>query len=77
MSALKETAVQMIQDLSEEQIHFVIQYIQTLHIKTKETISPKRKKFFEMEKMLIPASKEIDYEKELEEARKEKYDCTH
>ena len=73
MSALKETAVQMIQELPEEQIRFVIQYIQTLEMKTKETVTPKMKNFLELEKMLIPASQEIDYDKELAEAREEKY----
>lgn len=73
MSALKETAVQMIQELPEEQIRFVIQYIQTLEMKTKETVTSKMKNFLELEKMLIPASQEIDYDKELAEAREEKY----
>lgn len=42
---------------------------------TSEAIS-KMEAFLELEKMLIPASQELDYDKELAEARDEKYGYT-
>jgi hypothetical protein len=38
-----------------------------------ETLSPKMNAFLELEQMLIPASEDLDYDKELAEARDEKY----
>lgn len=37
------------------------------------TVTPKMKAFLELEDMLIPVSQELDYDKELAEARDKKY----
>lgn len=37
------------------------------------TVTPKMKAFLELEEMLVPASQELDYDKELAEARDGKY----
>ena len=39
-------------------------------------MTPKMKAFLELEEMLVPVSEELDYDKELAEARQEKYDYT-
>ena len=39
----------------------------------KTTATPKMKAFLELEEMLVPVSPELDYDKELAEARDEKY----
>ncbi len=36
-------------------------------------VTPKMKAFFELEKMLVPVSQELDYKKELAEARDERF----
>lgn len=40
------------------------------------TITPKMKAFLELEEMLVPLPEELDYDKELAEARQEKYEYT-
>ena len=37
------------------------------------TVTPKMSAFLELEKMLIPVSQELDYDKELAEARDERH----
>ncbi len=77
MTALKYEAIQLV-----EQMPYAIQYIKRLKdgrcqkmefssVKAAET--PKMKAFLELEEMLVPASPELDYDKELAEARDEKY----
>ena len=76
MSELKQEAVQLIDRLPEEKVKYVIQYIQELQISApaKSTaVTPKMRAFLELENMLVPVSEELDYDKELEEAREEKY----
>jgi hypothetical protein len=76
MSERKQEAVQMIDRLPEEKVEFVIQYIRQLEITSlnKEAEpSPKMKAFLELEKMLVPAAEDLDYNRELAEARDEKY----
>lgn len=83
MTALRREAIQLVEQMPEEQMPYVIQYIQSL----KESVldinltlgeiedSPKMKAFWDLEKMIVPISGELDYDKELAEARDEKYGC--
>lgn len=82
MTALKLEAIQLVEQLPEEQMPSIIQYIRTLRAKTsgvgqgvgdETALTPKMKAFLELEKMLSPVSYELDYDKELAEARDEKY----
>lgn len=82
MTALRREAIQLVEQIPEEQMPYVIQYIRTLngktlssgHISDQETsVTPKMGAFLELEKMLVPVTQELDYDKELAEAREEKY----
>ncbi len=82
MTALRREAIKLVEQMPEEQMPRVIQYIQTLIDKAlgaercsegEGTVTPKMSAFLELEKMLVPASQELDYDKELAKARDEKY----
>lgn len=80
MTALKREVIQLVEQMPEEQMPYVIQYIHTLKSKDTEQIpnseplsTPKMNAFLELEKMLVPVSLELDYDKELAEARNDKY----
>lgn len=82
MTALKREAIQLVEQMPEDQMPYVIQYIQTLKGKSsgteqlssdEVTVTPKMRAFLELEKMLISVSQELDYDKELAEARDERY----
>lgn len=78
LTALRREAIQLVEQMPEEQMTYVIQYIHMLEGNkagsgSKEEISPKMQAFMELEKMLFPVSQEIDYDKELAEARDERY----
>ena len=82
MTALKREAIRLVEQMPEDQMPYVIQYIQTLKGKASDieqlssdevTVTPKMSAFLELEKMLIPVSQELDYDKELAEARDERY----
>lgn len=82
MTALRFEAIQLVEQLPEEQMPSIIQYIRTLRAKTsgaeqgvgdETALTPKMKAFLELEEMLSPVSYELDYDKELAEARDEKY----
>lgn len=85
MTALKQEAIHLVEQMPEEQIAHIIEYIYALKDKrsreekalgdTSEATS-KMEAFLELEKMLIPVSQELDYDKELAEARDEKYGYT-
>ena len=84
MTALRREAIQLVEQMPEEQMPYVIQYIQALKENVLDNlildlgeieISPKMKAFWELESMIVPISQELDYGKELAEARDEKYDC--
>ena len=86
MTALKREAIQLVEQMPEDQMPYVIQYIHALkdkvlgteHLPDDEmTVTPKMKAFLELEKMLVPISKELDYDKELAEARDERYGRTN
>lgn len=85
MTALKREVIQLVEQMPEEQMPYVIQYIHTLKNKDLRAeqimdrelpVTPKMAAFQELEKMLIPMSLELDYDKELAEARNEKYGYT-
>lgn len=81
MTSLKYEAIQLVEQMPEDQIPSIVQYLQKLksrNMKTKpfdpkSAITPKMKAFMELEGMLIPVSPQIDYDRELAEAREEKY----
>ena len=82
MTALKLEAIQLVEQMPEEQMPYVIQYIRTLKSKdlgaeqvfqSELSITPKMEAFLELEKMLVPVLPELDYDEELAEARNEKY----
>lgn len=82
MTALKYEAIQLLEQMPDEQMPYVIQYIKSLKerrfhavgFSNEETvITPKMGAFLELEEMLVPVSPELDYDKELAEARDKKY----
>lgn len=83
MTALRREAIQLVEQMPEEKMPYVIQYIQAIKDNVLNIdlslgeieISPKMKAFWELEKMIVPISSELDYDKELAEARDEKYGC--
>ncbi|RKJ63258.1 hypothetical protein D7X33_26075 [Butyricicoccus sp. 1XD8-22] len=80
MTVLRQQAVQLVQQIPEDQMPNIIQYLRSLIGKVgfdhstgnDANISPKLKAFGELEKMVRPMQ-ELDYKKELEDARDEKY----
>lgn len=83
MTALRREAIQLVEQMPEEKMPYVIQYIQAIKDNVLDIdltfgemeISPKMKAFWELERMIVPVSQELDYDKELAEARDEKYGC--
>ncbi len=82
MTALKQEAIHLVEQMLEEQMPHIIQYIYALKdemlrenkdFEKESEITPKMKAFLELEKMLVPVSEDLDYKKELAEARDEKY----
>ncbi|MCM1127583.1 MAG: hypothetical protein NC429_14070 [Lachnospiraceae bacterium] len=80
MTALKREAIQLVEQMPEEHMPYIIEYIRTLKNivmdnsrNAEETMTPKMTAFLELEKMIAPALAEFDYDKELAEARDEKY----
>ena len=82
MTALRHEARKLVEQMPEEQVPYVIQYIRALKEKVLENekslddevkATPKMRAFLELEKMLVPISQEIDYDKELAEARDEQF----
>jgi hypothetical protein len=75
MTALKHEAIQLVKQMPEEQMPYIIQYIRRLNSgRVHTTVTPKMEAFLELENMLVPMDQELDYDKELAEARDEKYD---
>ena len=80
MTILRQQAVQLVQQIPEDQMPNIIQYLHSLignvgfdHSTDNDAnISPKLKAFGELEKMVRPIP-ELDYKKELQDARDEKY----
>lgn len=81
MTALRREAIQLVEQMPEEQMPYVIQYIQALKDKVFDgnfilreiEMSPKMRAYRELERMIVPVSHELDYDRELAEARDEKY----
>lgn len=74
MTALKHEAIQLVEQMPEDQMPYIIQYIRGLNSRCIHTaVTPKMKAFLELENMLVPMDQELDYDKELAEARDEKY----
>lgn len=83
MTTLRRQAVQLVQQVPEDQVPNIIQYLHSLigkvgfdrPLEREAIVSPKLKAFGELESMLRPVP-ELDYKKELEDARDEKYGCS-
>lgn len=81
MTALRREAIQLVEQMPEDQVTHIIQYIRSLIEKNTSNenafhnveITPKMAAFLELEEMLVPISQDLDYKKELAEARDEKY----
>lgn len=82
MTALKYEAIQLVEQMPEEQMPDIIQFMRRLsrgnfhrgeHSGNQTAVTPKMRVFQELEDMLTPVSQELDYDKELAEARNEKY----
>lgn len=74
MTALKHEAIQLVEQMPEEQMPYIIQYIRELNSeRIHAAVTPKMEAFLELEDMLVPMDQELDYDKELAEARNEKY----
>ena len=79
MTALKYEAIQLVEQMPEEQMPYVIQFIKGLKdgryhkMELSGDATPKMKAFLELEELLAPVSPDLDYDKELAEARDEKY----
>ena len=80
MTVLRQQAMQLVQQIPEDQVPNIIQYLHSLIGKVgfdrprenEASVSPKMKAFMELESMVKPVP-ELDYRKELEDARDEKY----
>ena len=79
MTALKQEAIQLVEQMPEEQMPYIIRYINTLKSNDLNTgqfpnrnyaLTPKMKAFLELEQMLVPVDGELDYEKEAAEKAK-------
>lgn len=85
MTALRSEAIKLVEQMPENQMPNVIQYIQDLIDKAlvaerpsnvEVAVTPKMSAFLELEKMLVPVSQELDYDEELAKARDERYGNT-
>ena len=80
MTVLRQQAMQLVQQIPEDQVPNIIQYLHSLigkigfdrPLENAASASPKIKAFMELESMVKPVP-ELDYKKELEEARDKKY----
>ena len=82
MTVLKREAIRMMEQMPEEQVPYIIQYIHALSdgnmsgadaSDNRKAETDKMRAFLELEEMLVPVLPELDYEKELAEARDKKY----
>ena len=69
MTALKQEAIHLVEQMPEEQMPHIIQYIYALKdemlrentvFEKESEITPKMKAFLELEKMLVPVSEDLD-----------------
>lgn len=77
MSEKKKEALALLEQMPEDKIDFVIEFIKQLEIETKrkEEVSPKMQAFQRLEELRkrTKPNIDLDYDKELAEAREEKY----
>lgn len=74
MTALKEKAVRMINNLPEEQVEYVIRYIKEISYHSElQTKNIKKEAFDKLEKIRLHLTDDFDENKALEEALNEKY----
>ncbi len=82
VTALRHEALQLVEQMPEEQMPHIIRYMRMLKNNNldseklfgdKTIVTPKMKAFLELEEMLVPVSQELDYDEELAKARDEKY----
>lgn len=82
MTALKREAIQLVEQMPDDQMPYVIQYIHRLKDQVlgaeqlssdEAAVTTKMRAFLQLEKMIVPVSAELDYDKELSEARDERY----
>lgn len=77
MSEKKREALALLEKMSEDKVDFVIEYIRQLEIEPnrKEELSPKMQAFQRLEALRkqTMSNADLDYDKELAEAREEKY----
>ncbi len=77
MSEKKREILALLEQMPEDKVDFVIEFIRQLEVgtKRKEELSPKMQAFERLEalrKQTVP-NMDLDYDKELAEARDEKY----
>lgn len=72
---LKQEAIQMVNQLSDEKIKYVIKFMQGMDssVGGEDEVSPKMQAFQNLEKMRLHVTNDFDYKKELGEAKEEKY----
>jgi hypothetical protein len=74
MTMLKEQAVQMLQNLPDEKVVFLIKIMEGLEgLGNPKQINDKKAALESIQKLRGRLPKDFDYKKELEEAREEKY----
>lgn len=82
MTALKREVIQLVEQMPDDQMPYVIQYIHRLKDQALDaeqlpsdeaTVTTKMRAFLQLEKMIVPVSPELDYDKELSEARDKRY----
>lgn len=79
MSGLQEQAVQMISSLSDENVSFLIEIIQRLMPEKRKDADDRMQAFYRLnavsEEIGQYLPEDFDPDRELEEARKERYGC--
>lgn len=77
MSEKKREALALLEQMPEDKVDFVIEFIRQLVIETKrkEEVSPKMQAFQRLEELRkrTISNIDLDYDRELAEAREEKY----
>lgn len=82
MTALRREALALVEQMPEDQMPYVIQYIHRLNNQAlgseqlsndASTITAKMRAFQQLERMVVPVSPALDYDQELAEARDERY----
>ena len=74
MSALRQQAISIVENLSEEKILLLLNFLQSLNEQTEKNnrLARKEKAFAELENLRINAP-DLDYKKELQSYREERF----